>query len=263
MAVVKVCAGAAAGVLAAGLWSGAWAQKGKCEGIPPRWFIYPVATMLDGSTVQSAISGDGNWYSASSGTSNTVIHWCGENASNDATVLMSRKRKLTVALPAPVTGSVIEESLSGTYQNSAFMNVRNILCYGCTKAPFEPFTTRMGLQFPALVNRQDYRLRFTPFVTDSPDRHTNPDAIPAENTPYEGSPVLVLPQPYDCTTGGSTKPSWIVRGTNASIDPNVPAAENLQIGTLSRIEAKGTRHHAGQYSLPFEIRIEALSCFSY
>jgi len=54
-----------------------------------------------------------------------------------------------------------------------------------------------------------------------------------------------------------------VRGTNASIDPNVPAAENLQIGTLSRIEAKGTRHHAGQYSLPFEIRIEALSCFSY
>ena len=53
-----------------------------------------------------------------------------------------------------------------------------------------------------------------PHVTDAPDRHIDPNQIPAENVPFESSPVLVIPQPYNCTTGGSTKTvRWIVRGT--------------------------------------------------
>ena len=130
---------------------------------------------------------------------------------------MSGKRKLSVSFLAPVSGSVLQESVSGTYLDSAFMNLRNILCVGCTLPPGEPFTTHMAFQLSSL-SRDIYRLRFMPHVTDAPDRHINPDQIPAENVPFESSPVLVIPQPYNCTTGGSTKPSWIVRGTVLTSD---------------------------------------------
>jgi hypothetical protein len=246
-----------------GIASPAWAQKTACKDIPIRWFIYPVATLEDGSTVPSAITGDGNWYAASNGTSNTVIHVCGDIPTRDATMALSSKRKISVSFGSPVTGSVLEESLLGAYQNSGFMNVRNILCASCSKAPFEPFTTRMGVQLFGLANRSDYQLRFMPSVTDAPSFHTGAGVIAAENVPYETSAVLVLPQPFDCTTGGSTKPSWIVRGMMASSDTNIAAGENLQVGTLSRSKSNGTRIHAGQYSMPFEMRIEALACFSY
>ena len=249
-----------------GISTGISAQKGapRCQDIPTRWFIYPVATLADGvTTVTSAVRGDGNWYSSGSGTSNTVIHVCGTSPSRDATLLMSSRRKMTIQMPPPVSGSVIQESLSGTFQNSGFMNVRNILCVGCSKAPFEPFTTHMAFQLYELTARQDYRLRFMPFVTDAPDLHIQPEAVPLENVPHESSPVRVLPQPFNCTTGGTTNPSWIVRATNASQDPDISPSENLQVGTLARIDSKGNRFHAGQYSMPFEIRIEALSCFSY
>jgi hypothetical protein len=248
-------------LFAGGAVSPASAQK-NCTDIPIRWFIYPVATLQDGSTVASAITGDGNWYAATSGTSNTVIHVCGDNPTRDATVALGSKRKIGLSFPAPITGSVIAESLSGTYQNSAFMNVRNILCHGCGTAPLEAFTTRMGFRLDLLANRSDYRLRFMSSTTDAPDK-TGATVLLEENFPYETSPVLVLPQPSNCATGGSTKPSWIVRGTVASADPALPAGENLQVGTLARISNSGTRSHAGQYSMPFEMRIEALTCFSY
>ena len=248
---------------AAGEWTMALAQKGGgCRDVETRWFIYPVATLQDGTTVPSAIQGDGNWYSSGAGgTSNTVIHICGADPTYDSTMAMSSKRKLSVSFLAPVSGSVLQESVSGTYLDSAFMNLRNILCVGCTLPPGEPFTTHMAFQLSSL-SRDVYRLRFMPHVTDAPDRHINPDQIPAENVPFESSPVLVIPQPYNCTTGGSTKPSWIVRGTVPTSDGDVSATENLQVGTLSRV-GRTAITHAGQYSMPFEMRIEALSCFSY
>lgn len=249
-------------LLVGGAASPAFAQKSTCKDVPIRWFIYPVATLSDDSTVPSAITGDGNWYSAASGTSNTVIHVCGDNPTRDATVALSSKRTIGLTFGAPITGTATSDSITGSFRNGGFMNVRNILCVGCAKAPFEPFTTRMTLQLYMLANRSDYRLRFMPNLADAPDR-MDPALIAAENAPYESSPVQVLPQPYDCNAGGTTKPSWIVRGTVPSADAAVAAAENLQVGSLARITSKGARIAAGQYSMPFEMRIEALSCFAY
>ena len=82
-------------------WSAVSAQKGGCRDIATRWFIYPVATLQDLSTVPAAIKGDGDWYSSGSGTSNTVIHVCGSNPSYDSTLLMTSRRTLTVSFPTP------------------------------------------------------------------------------------------------------------------------------------------------------------------
>jgi hypothetical protein len=247
-------------VIAAGMWNPAWAQKGGCKDVPIRWFVYPVATMQDGTTVPTNIAGDGDWYANGSGATNSVIHVCAANPTRDATATINSKRKLIVSFPAPITGSVIEETVTGTYQNSGFMNLRNILCAGCAD-PTQPFTTHMSFQFYSLRNRQDYRLRFMPPVVDAPDLHIDPNQIPYENMPYESSPVLVIPQPYDCLAGGVTKPSWIIRAANPSTDAALPPGERLQVGTLYRLSSPNV--HAGQYSMPFEMRIEAQACFSY
>lgn len=244
-------------LLGSGSVAPVFAQKNTCKDIPIQWFIFETATLSDGTVVPAAISGDGQWYS---GGSNNSIHVCGTNPSYDATIVVSAKRKVTLSFGAPIPGSVIAESIApGTYRDSPFLNVRNILCVGCAD-PTQPFTTRVGTQWR--LSNGDYRLRFMPYTTDSPDRHTNSAAIPAENTPYETSPAIVYPQPYDCHLGGNVRPSWIVRGTNATTDTGIAAEERLQVGTLSRV-TRNEIIHAGQYSLPFEIKIEALSCFSY
>ena len=189
------------------------AQKGGCKDIPTRWFIYPVATQGDGMTVPSAVRGDGNWYDASSGTTNTAIHVCGPTPTFDSTWLMGTKRKLTLSLPNAVTGSVTNESLAaGSYQASSFVNVRNLLCVGCAKGALDPFTTRISFILDQLANRNNYRLRFMPQIVDAPTRLDDSSSFPDQNSPYETSPVRVLPQPYDCTAGGSTTrsapPRW-------------------------------------------------------
>ena len=75
------------------------AQKGGgCKDIAIRWFAYPVATLPDGSTVPSAISGDGGWYTGGS------IHKCGSSRTNDATIKLTKSRRLTLVLPSPVGG---------------------------------------------------------------------------------------------------------------------------------------------------------------
>lgn len=257
--IVVVCAGSVA--LTAQKKGGNGGGGGSCSDVPIRWYVYPVATLDDGSTIPAAIQGDGNWYANVGGASNSVVHRCGTNPTYDATMAVSKLRHVDFAFPAAVSGSVLEEALSpGAYQNQPFMNVRNILCAGCADQ-HSPFTTHMAFQLYS-INRQDYRLRFMPPTVDAPDRHIDPAVIPSENTPYEASSVRVIPQPFDCAVGGTTKPSWIVRGVNPSADATIPAGENLQVGTLRRVTRTGTVH-AGQYSMPFEIRIEALGCFTY
>jgi hypothetical protein len=238
------------------------AQKGGgCKDVPIRWFIFPVATLDDGSTVPAAIQGDGNWYSGSSGAANAVIHRCGSDPTYDATMAVGKSRRVQFAFGAAVSGSVIQEILPpGTYSNSPFINVRNLLCVGCAD-PTAPFTTHMSVQLYG-IGREDYRLRFMPPVVDAPDRHIDPTIIPEENVPYESSAATVIPQPYNCASGGAVMPSWIVRGVAASADPAIPASAGLQVGTLRRFTRTGTVH-AGQYSMPFEMRIEASSCFTY
>ncbi len=237
------------------------AQKpSKCVGVDTRWYIYPTATLPDGSTTPAAIRGDGNWYTGG------AIQMCGTSPTYDSTIKLAKSRRITLAFPAPVSGSIIEEALTttgATFQDSSFLNLRNILCVGCAD-PSAPFTTHLALQMYD-INRQHYRLRFMPPVVDAPDRHIDPAVIPSENVPYEASPAQVFPQPYNCHTGGATRPSWLVRGVNPSADPSIPASENLQVGTLRRFPPGdiGPTVHAGQYSMPFEMRIEALSCFTY
>jgi hypothetical protein len=237
-----------------GQWNAVFAQKNRCKDVAVRWFIYPAATLQDGVTgITSAIQGDGNWYSTSSGTSNTQIYVCG---TKDATLLMGQSRTLNLTFPAPAAGSVIDESISsGSYQSRAFINVRNILCAGCAD-PHAPFTTRVSIVLYDLLKPRDYRLRFLPHDTDAINIEP-PGEV--ENTPYEASPAVVIPQSYDCHLGGSNKPSWIVRGTT----PNTAANGALQLGTLTRVTNSATPVHAGQYSMPFEMRIEALTCFTY
>ena len=74
---------------------------------------------------------------------------------------------------------------------------------------------------------------------------------------------MVFPQPYDCTIGGSTRPSWIVRATVSTSDAQVPASQALQVGTLTRVGKSSIVHAGHELDALIEIRIEALSCFSY
>ncbi len=227
-----------------------WA--GKCTDQPLRFYIYPTATLPDGvTTVPSAIKGDGNWYDAQimicSGTNDGVMN------------LLIGKRKLNFTFPAPIPNSVIEQSMTaGTYSVNGFINVRNILCAGCAN-PHQPFTTRVGTQFQ--INRTLYPLRFMPFTVDAPDLHQVGD-LGKENRPFSGSAAQVIPQPYNCLTGGTVKPAWVVRGTLPNNDPSTPAGYNLQVGTVYK-GTETTAPHAGQYQMPFEFRIEALQCFAY
>lgn len=244
-------------VMAAGLSTSAYAQKKPaCQDVPLRWLIYQTATMADGTQVPAAIRGDSSWYS---GGSNNVLHICGTSPTYDATIVVSSRRKVAFTFGAPLTGSVIAEVVAaGTYQDSPFLNLRNLLCFGCISGA-QPFTTHFGIQ--VRIANDDYRLRFMPTQVDAPDRHINPDVIPAENNPYGASPARVFPQPYNCLSGGTIMPSWLVKGTNASADPNIVPGENLQVGTASRVTSTSVTH-AGQYSMPFEMRIEALTCFA-
>ena len=93
---------AAVAMVAAGEWTTALAQKGGgCRDVETRWFIYPVATLQDGTTVPSAIQGDGNWYSSAAGTSNTVIHLCGADPTYNSTMSLVRQAEAVRILPRP------------------------------------------------------------------------------------------------------------------------------------------------------------------
>ncbi|MBI4910223.1 MAG: hypothetical protein HY820_41780 [Acidobacteria bacterium] len=227
-----------------------WAAR--CTDQPLRVYVYPTATMPDGvTTVPSAITNDGNWYDAS-------IQYC--SGTYDAVLnLLVSKRKLRFTFPSPIPNSTIQEDIpAGTYSVNGFINVRNILCVGCSN-PHQPFTTRVGTQFE--INRTNYTLRFMPLSVDAPDLHQVPD-LGRENRPFSGSAAQVIPQPYDCLTGGTVKPAWVVRGALPNNDSLTPAGYNLQVGTAYKGTASASPH-AGQYQMPFEFRLEALQCFAY
>jgi len=240
--------------LVGGLSSSLFAAR--CTEQPLRFFIYPVTTLQDGTTtVPSAIKGDGNWYTDGGGMV-ARINICSETY--DATLTLSTKRKLTVTFPAPIAGSYVDSPIpAGSYSVSGFINVRNLLCSGCAN-PHNTFTTHIGTQLPSLIGNKTFYLRFMPLAVDAPDLHIDPTVLPEENFPYTASPGVVVPQPYNCNTGGTVKPSWIVRGNT----PNAAVNPQLQVGTAHDYSTNPPRR-AGQYSMPFEIRIEALQCFTY
>lgn len=236
--------------------------KGKCTNQPLRMELKSSATLSDGvTTVPSAVTGDGNWYTDGPGVG-ALIHYC--SGTYDAVLnLPQGKRMLTFTFPSPIPGSYVDEQIpAGAYQRNGLINVRNLICSGCGVDPHQPFTARVVMQIFPLVNGHDFSLQYMPLVVDAPDLHTSPPNLPEANVPYSSSPALVIPLPYDCLTGGSVKPAWLVRGTVPNNDPATPAGFGLQVGTAHSMLRSGNVR-AGQYSMPFELRIEALQCFSF
>jgi hypothetical protein len=102
-----------------------------------------------------------------------------------------------------------------------------------------------------------YRLGFSPSVVDAPDRHSGDTLAAIDNAPYPTSPAVVYPSyPESCGVNGAM-PTWLVRGTTRNVDGM------LEVAALHKVPPKGAQIHQGQYSMPFELRIEALQCFAY
>lgn len=226
----------------------------KCSDQTAEFFLFPKVKLQDGVTeVDSAIRGDGNWYIHTGGGNAAYIRTCG---TGDATLNLSTKRKATVVFPASVPGSVANKPISaGAYASSIFVNIRNILCKGCAN-PGLPFTTRAAFQIPSVVSGKNVLLRYMPYLVDAPATIAS-DVLAEENYPFPASPVLVTPQPYNCTTGGTVKPAWVVQGNI----PNGGAISYLQLGT-AHVDTSTAANRAGQFSMPFEMRIQALQCFA-
>ena len=247
---------------------GSSAHGGNCTDVSANMTLEPTATLmnLDGTvvtdnsgnavTVASAIVGDsgGNTYSASIKTCRT----------NDAIInLLVGKRQFTAILPAPIASSGANSFTPppGNYTRNGVVNVRNVICNGCS-APGQPFVTRVGTEIDSMVDRSTYHVWYMPSTDVSslplaPDSDGDSDAISVSNSPNLSSLAIVLPQPYNCTQG--VYPSWIVRGTlqNQTSQPSY-----LQVGALVDVGKNGTSlQPAGQFSMPFEIRVQALSCF--
>jgi hypothetical protein len=107
-----------------------------------------------------------------------------------------------------------------------------------------------------MYNRSEYNLRFAgPNMSTlqfAPDLDNDSTWV---NSATGTSLLYVAPQPYDCVT---SYPSWIVRGTlvNQASQPNY-----VQVGTLVDMGKNGAgATNVGQFSTPFEYRIETLSC---
>lgn len=226
---------------------------GTCKDIPLRVTLYSnvVIDPATGETVPAALQSDGAGEYINGKTASALIKVCG--GTNDAVLNVSATRRtFTFAFAAALDGSVVQEVPSwvpGQYAVSGWINVRHITYSK------RPFTTHMGATFTG-PDRATYRLGFDPYDVDAPDLHSGSTLSAVDNTPYPTSPALVYPS-YPEVCGPGTMPMWLVRGTM----PNNLGM--LEVGTLHKIPAKGPQVHHGQYSMPFEMRIEAMQCFAY
>jgi hypothetical protein len=243
----------AALITCVGFASSAWAAAPPCADIPVRVTILSNAVdPVTGVMTPAALRSDGSGEYVHGGAKvSATIHVC--DGTRDVILnISSTKRTFAYQFPTPIAGSVIESQPAwapGTHKVTGWINVRNLLFSRQT------FTTHMGTTFTA-PDRASYRIGFMPVAVDAPNLHPVNDN---QNTPYDSSPARVYPQPFDCNMGGTTKPSWVVLGTNRD------DLGRMQVGTLNKLtsNASGTNAHKGQYSLPFELRIDALHCFSY
>jgi len=226
---------------------------GKCQDIPLRVTIYNQALIESSNTsVSSAIRSDGQGeYTTAS------IQIC--SGTNDAvTNLSGTKRTFTFAFPVPIDGSVIQTSpawVPGTYAVTGWINIRNITFSKL------PFATMAGSTFSMGGDRSTYRFGFkgaSSLLPNAPNLH-DPDNTPGDNVPFSSSPVVVYPNyPVPCGTG--SMPTWLVRATSV----NAPDTK-LEVATLHKQASppSSSDTHEGQYSMPFEMFIEALRCFPY
>jgi hypothetical protein len=227
----------------------------KCQDIPVRVTLYnnAVTDPSTGATTPSALRSDGGgeYTTASikvcSGTTDVVI--------------TTGKRTFTFTFPAPIAGSVIESTPSwvpGTYAVSGSIGVRNILY---NRGSNSPFATMAGSMFSVPGDRATYRLGFKGSSPDLPNASNleDPGHTPADNTPLPSSPVVVYPT-YPLACGAGNMPRWLVRATS----PNSPGT-TMEVGTLYKPGPgqNASDVHEGQYTMPFEMLIEAMQCFAY
>jgi hypothetical protein len=230
-----------------------------CKDIPLRVTIYAntVTDPSTGATTPSAILPDGGGEYLNGSSASALIKVC--DGTNDAVLnVASTKRTFTYAFPAPVTGSVIQSVptwVPATLSVSGWINVRNIIF---DKGQQTPFTTHMGSTFSVSGDKSSYRLGFDPLQVDAPDLHSGDTSASIDNTPYAVAPATVYPT-YPTVCGAGSMPSWLVRG--ATVD----GSGNLELATLHKMPTNpgGSQTHEGQYSLPFEMHIEAMQCFAY
>ena len=238
--------------ISVGLASSSSAAAPPCSDIPVRVTILSNAVdPMTGVVTPAALRSDGSGeYVHGASKVSATIHVC-DGTFDVILNVSSSKRTFAYQFNNPIAGSVIDSQpawVPGTHKVSGWINVRNLLFSRQT------FTTHMGTTFTA-PDRGSYRIGFMPVAVDAPNRHPVSDD---QNTPYDSSPAKVYPQAFDCNMGGTTKPSWLVMGTH-------PAdGSTTQVGTLYKMASgKGGNTHKGQYTLPFELRVEALACFSY
>jgi hypothetical protein len=235
------------------------ARAAKCQDIPLRVTLFNQAVTdpatTPPTTTPSAIRSDGGGeYTSAS------IKVC--SGTNDAVVNLSgTKRTFTFVFPDPITGSVIDAVptwVPGSFPVSGWINVRNITF---NKGSNQPFATQVGSTFSRSGDQSTYRLGFkglSPDLPNAPNLH-DPNNYTGDNTPFPSSPAIVFPN-YPPVCGPGSMPTWLVRATS----PNSPGTI-MQVGTLHKLASnpQGMEVHEGQYTTPFELRIEALSCFSY
>jgi hypothetical protein len=233
------------------------AAAGKCQDIPIRVTLFNAAVVdpATGATTPSAIRSDGGGEYTSA--SLKVCSGTGDAVTN----LSGTKRNFTFVFPSAIGGSVIEGVpawVPGTSVVSGWINIRNVLF---NKGSNQPFATMAGSTFTRAGDRATYRLGFKGQSANLPNAPNldDPSRTPGDNTPFASSPVIVNPS-YPLSCGPGSMPTWLVRGTS----PNSPDTM-LQVGTLHEEGSNppGPEVHEGQYSMPFEMRIEALKCFAY
>ena len=233
------------------------ASAAKCQNIPLRVTFYTNAVVnpSTGATTPAAITSDGG----GEYTSANIMVCAGTN--DAVTNLSGTNRTFRFSFLSPIAGSVVEAVptwVPGSFPVAGWINIRNILF---NKGSNQPFATMAGSTFNRSGDRTTYRLGFkgySPDLPNAPNIH-DPNSIPADNTPFASSPVIVYPTyPVPCGTGAM--PTWLVRGTS----PNTPGTE-IEVGTLHKSPSnpRGSEVHGGQYSMPFEMLIEALKCFTY
>lgn len=227
---------------------------GTCKDIPLRVTLYnnAVTDPATGATIPSALQSDGGGEYINGVSTSALIKVCG--GTNDAVLnVSSTKRRFTFVFPSPIAGSVISSVpawVPGQYLVSGWINVRNITFSK------QAFTTHMGSTFTPSVERATYRLGFQSYRVDAPDLHTGSTYDSLDNTPYESSPAMVYPNyPIACGTG--SMPSWLVRGTTLN-DRGM-----MEVAALHKMPTNGSQVHNGQYTMPFEMHIEAMQCFPY
>ena len=229
------------------------AAAGKCQDIPLRVTFYNNAVVdpATGATTPAAIRSDGGGeYTTAS------IKVC--SGTNDAVTTLSGARTFTFVFPNPLVGSVVDAVpawVPGAYPVSGWLNVRNITYSK------QPFATMAGTTFSVSGDRATYRFGFkgqSATLPNAPNIH-DPDHTPGDNIPFASSPVVVYPN-YPVTCGPGSMPTWLVR----AISPNSPDTQ-MEVGTLHKLASnpRGSDAHEGQYSMPFEMFIEALKCFPY